>query len=310
MQELKDIRGIIPAVMTCFDENGNFDAARQRTLVEFLLSKGVDALYIGGSSGEAFLMDNAERRTLVETTLKAARKALPSIIHVGDIGTRNSILLAQHAADSGADAISSLPPFYFKFSSSEIYSYYRDLSASTPLPLVIYNIALAGLLDFAMLKQLSELENIKGIKYTSSTHFEIQKIKEDIGPDFMVYSGVDEMMLSALIFGADGAIGTFYNLIPDIYHSIDQSFKTGNYQKAIHYQKLGSAVILEVLKYPYFSAIKRLLFRMGYDVGFTRKPFEMISDTQLKALEKKLLSIRDHYEVSGIELFKKLEKLH
>lgn len=306
MRDIINIKGIIPAVMTCFDAQGKFDSKRQEDLVAFLIEKGVHGLYVGGSSAEAFLMDVQERQQATEATLKFNSNRVSTIVHIGDIGTQNAILLARSAQDAGADAVSSVPPFYFRFTEAEILGYYEELSNSVHLPMVVYNVALAGTMNFSTILKLAKINNVKGIKYTMSTHHEILRIKQELGEQFMVYSGVDEMALSALIFGADGAIGTFYNLIPEIYNTIYQSFHKQDLLTAMRYQRIGTHIILEVLKYPYFSAIKRLMAMAGHDLGYTRKPFEEIGNQQLQELARTLVNIRDRYQLTGVDVLDRL----
>jgi N-acetylneuraminate lyase len=141
---LDRIGGVIPALLTCFDTNENFDEQCQRSVVRFLLSKGVDGLYLTGSTGETFLMDGDERKKVVEVVSDEVAGRVPIIVHVGDIGTRKSIKLAEHAYEHGAAAISSVPPFYWKFSSDEVYRYYQELSGSVPLPMIVYSLGRSG----------------------------------------------------------------------------------------------------------------------------------------------------------------------
>lgn len=95
---LDRIGGVIPALLTCFDTNENFDEQCQRSVVRFLLSKGVDGLYLTGSTGETFLMDGGdERKKVVEVVSDEVAGRVPIIVHVGDIGTKKSIKLAEHA---------------------------------------------------------------------------------------------------------------------------------------------------------------------------------------------------------------------
>ena len=162
-------------------------------------------------------MDGEERCAVVKCVAQQNRGRVPLIVHVGDIGTQKSIHLAQRAYELGADALSSVPPFYFHFSQDEIVQYYRELSTATPLPMVVYNIALAGAVGWDTIRRLAEIPNVKGMKYTLTTHHEIMRIKEEIGKDFVVYSGCDEMAMSGFAFGADGIIGSFYNIIPEIF---------------------------------------------------------------------------------------------
>ena len=184
MCDLSSIGGVIPAMLTCFDGNGDFDSKAQRALTDFLIDSGVGALYLTGSTGEAFLMEEKVRKEVVETVIDEAEGRVPVIVHVGDIGTKKTMDYARHADASGAAAISSVPPFYWKFKKDEIVSYYRDVSESVSIPMIVYNIALAGLVDFNTIKELAALENVKGIKYTATTHNEILRIKDEIGEDF------------------------------------------------------------------------------------------------------------------------------
>lgn len=306
MKELQSIRGVIPAMMTCFDEKGNFDEQRQRGLTEYLIGKGVDALYLTGSTGEAFLMDAQERCAVVNAVTDQAKGRVPLIAHVGDIGTRKSIDLAEAACKAGVDALSSVPPFYFRFSEDEIYGYYRDLSAATPLPMVIYNIALAGAVSADAIRRLAELPNVQGMKYTLSTHHEMMKLKQELGEDFMIYSGCDEMALSGFSFGADGIIGSFYNVIPEIFLQLERAVRANDLRLAAECQKVADAVILFVLKYPYFAAMKKMLQWMGHDFGYVRRPFATLTEEQEKSLREGLKAIRSQYGTWGMEALEAL----
>lgn len=306
MKDIQSIRGVIPAMMTCFDENGDYDEQRQRDLTEFLIQKKVNGLYLTGSTGEVFLMDTKERNMVVENVIEQAGGRVPIIVHVGDIGTAKSIDFAKHAYKVGADAISSVPPFYFKFSPDEIFSYYQALSDATPLPMIIYNIALAGLVSDANIDRIAGLSNVKGIKYTSTTHYEIMRMKEELGHDFMIYSGCDEMALSGLSFGADGIIGSFYNVIPEIFLQLVDAMRANDFEKAEECQRVADAIILFVLKFPYFSAMKKMMQWMGHDAGYVREPFARLTVQQEEQLLKGLRSICKHYGAHGMEMLQSI----
>lgn len=306
MKDIKSIRGVIPAMITCFDQNGRYDASRQRSLTEFLIGKGVNGLYLTGSTGEAFLMDGAERRAVVEAVTEQAAGRVPLIVHVGDIGTRKSVQLAEHAWKTGADALSSVPPFYFNFSQNEIFSYYRSLSEATPLPMLIYNIALAGAVSTESVKRLAALPGVKGMKYTLTTHHEIMRLKGELGPDFMIYSGCDEMAMSGLAFGANGIIGSFYNVIPEIFLQLADAMEHNDLCRAAECQRVADAIILFVLTFPYFAAMKKMLKWLGQDVGCVREPFASLTSEQETRLLDGLKAIRDCHGSHGIEALERL----
>ena len=303
---IDQITGVIPAMITLFDEKENVDVKRTRETVDFLLKRNINGLYLTGSTGEGFLMDHDERKLVVETVVDQVAGRCPIIVHVGDIGTRKSILLAEHACKAGVDALSSVPPFYFRFSQDEIYNYYRDLSAATPLPMIIYNIALAGAVSSDAIKRLAQLPNVKGMKYTLSTHHEIMRLKADLGQDFMIYSGCDEMALSGFAFGSDGIIGSFYNVIPEIFLQLDRAVKANDLKLAAECQQVADAVILFVLEFPYFAAMKKMLQWMGHDFGYVREPFATLTSEQETRLRSGLIAIREQYGAHGMEALEKL----
>ena len=301
--ELKDIRGVIPALITCFDENGELDERRQRSVVRFLLGKGVNGLYLTGSTGESFMMSPQERMRVVETVVDEVQGSVPVVAHVGAISTRLSIELARQAEAAGVDAISSVPPFYWKFTDDEIFDYYRELTSSVGLPMVIYNLELAGLVGYSLIKRISAIEGVQGIKYTAPTHDEIMRIKEEIGRDFVVYSGADQMAMSGLMFGADGIIGSFYNMIPELFMRLYEAVQSGDLATARRLQTHANAVIAYSHAFSYVSVIKRSMKWADADGGYCRHPFAPISSDDEETLKRGMREIRDRYGIEHVAVF-------
>lgn len=300
-----EIKGVIPALITPFDESENFDEGRTRKLVGFLLEQGVNGLYLTGSTGEGFLMSLDERKKCVEVVIDEVKGRVPVIVHIGAISTKLSIELAKHAENAGADAISSVPPFYWKFSENHIYNYYKDISDACSLPMIVYNVPLAGLMGFDFIKRLSTLENVKGIKYTASTHQDIYKCKE-LKEDFMVYSGADEMAVSGLFNEADGIIGSFYTMLPDLFIKLYNYVKDNKMQEAQRLQKMAVALIEASLKYDYYAVIKASTKWMGVDSGFVRRPFVALSEAEINAVKEEFRKIKAKYNEDDILVLKNL----
>jgi N-acetylneuraminate lyase len=108
---IDDINGVIPALVTPFNRDESLSEVGMRVLVEHLIKKGVNGLYLTGSTGEGFLMTPSERERVVEVVIDQVQQRIPVIVHVGAIGTKISIDLTQHAEKAGADAVSSVPLF-------------------------------------------------------------------------------------------------------------------------------------------------------------------------------------------------------
>lgn len=301
-----EITGVIPALVTPFDENEEFDPIRCKNLVNWLLEQGVNGFYLTGSTGEGFLLSIEERKKVVETVLETVNGRVPVIVHIGAISTKLSIDLAKHAKDHGADAISSVPPFYWKWDQDHIFNYYNDIANAVDLPMIVYNVPLTGLLGFDTIKRLSTIDNVKGIKYTASSHHEIHKIKDQCGKDFIVYSGADEMALSGIFNGADGIVGSFYSELPDLFVKIYNLTLNENYKEAQRLQKMAVSIIDASLKYDYYAAIKTGCKFMGVDAGYVRKPFYNLTNEQIISYKQDLKEIKEAYHENDLLLFKAL----
>jgi N-acetylneuraminate lyase len=306
MTEISEIKGIIPALVTPFDENENFDESRMRRIVEYLIEKKVDGLYLTGSTGEGFFLSADERKKVVEVVSDQVNGRIPLLVHVGAIGTKLSINYARHAEEVGVDAISSVPPFYYKYDDDSLIRYYREITESTSLPMIVYNIALAGLMDFNLMKRFAEIPGVRGVKYTGLAHFDIMRMKEEIGQDFVVYSGCDEMSVSGLTFGADGLIGSFYNLMPEIFIKINQAVKENDLFRAKEFQRQANAVILYATRRNYVGIMKRLMSLVDADGGYCRSPFYNFTSAEEDEIKKDLAEIRDKNQIVEIDFLNKL----
>lgn len=304
--KVEEIKGVIPAVLTVFNKNEEIDEEGTRLYIDYLLEQGVNGLYLTGSTGEAFLMDLTERKRYVEIVIDEVGKRVPVIVHIGDIGTKKSIELAKHAYETGADAISSVPPFYWQFREENIFNYYFDIANSVPIPLIVYNIALAGILRLNIIKKISTIENVKGIKYTATTHDQISTIKDQIGQNFLIYSGCDEMAASGLINGADGIIGSFLSLMPELFITIYNAIQNNDLETAKAKQKDVIRIIEYSLHFDYFSVIRLGLKWMGIPGGYSRRPFKNYEGEEEKMIKKGFIDLKEKYQIEEVKFLDSL----
>ncbi len=306
---LREIGGVIPAMVTPFDENEEPDIPAVKAFAEYLVNKGVGGLYLTGSTGEGFLQNSAQRMKVVEAVVEQVNHRIGVIVHVGSISTKESIQLAKHAQRAGADAISAVPPFYYKFGFEQIVRHYTEIARSTDLPLVIYSIANTGVnMSIADVERLAAEENIKGIKLTSADTFPIQRIKRHLGDSFTVYSGCDEVFLAGAVMGADGFIGSTYNLLPELYIRLLSEVKAGALDKAMETAALANDALEILLAHNYMPALKNMLNRMGCQVGGNRRPFYPNSDETINECVNALRQLAKEKDLSGIALFDALSE--
>ena len=293
--DITAIKGVIPAMVTTFDENEEVDLKRARAVVQYLIGAGVDGLYITGSTGEGFLMTGEERKAFTDVVIDEVRGRIPVIVHVGDIGTKKSIDLAKHAEKAGADAISSVPPFYFKFNGEDIYNYYKDISESVTIPMIVYNISLAGMMSNTLVKRIASIDNVKGLKFTGREHDDMCALKQELGSNFMIYSGCDEMATQGLLAGADGLIGSTYNLMPDTFIEIYKLSQKGDYVAAFAIQKIATRLIQFIVQWDFFPIMKNLMTANGVDSGYSRRPFAAPSQEIMDKINAFCLNLKKEH---------------
>lgn len=287
MNKLK-FAGILPALMTAFGDDG-IDKDKIKQHIKRLAAAGVNGFYIGGSSGEMVLCSVDERKRLLEASVEAVGELvgqLSVIVHTGAMSTSDALDLTRHAAKTGATAVSSVTPLYYKYSFNEIKHYYEQLANASNLPVIIYNIpAITGTtLSHAQLSELLSIDNVGGMKFTSSDFFTLNLLTQEF-PDKVFYNGSDEMLLSGLAAGADGGIGTTYNFMPKHIVGIYRLFSEGRISEARELQSRANRVIDTVVRLGTLPASKYMIKLSGTDYGECREPFMLLTDTAKHELE-------------------------
>jgi len=267
--------GVYAALLTPFNENGNVCEKRLRKLVKFLISKGIDGLYVCGSTGEFPLMDIEERKKVAEIVKEEVEDKLRIIVHIGSLSTKNTIKLAKHSEKIKVDAVSSIPPFYYSFSFEEIFNFYKEVASSISLPFFFYYIpqTTGVTLKNEEILKLGEIKNIIGLKYTYTDFYLLQDLLLKMKGKWIAFSGPDELFLPALTMGVIGSIGSTQNVLPEIFVEIYKSFKNKDIDKASKLQKRVTEAVNLLHKYGGITSRKIALKFRGIDAGFAREPF-------------------------------------
>ncbi len=274
--------GAWPALVTPATTDGGVNIAVLCDLVDWLLEKKVDGLYLCGGTGEGLLLPPAERRAVVETVVAQVGGRVPTIVHVGSISTREAFALAAHAQDTGADGVSSVLPVYLGGLEAS-YRHYEAIAAAAPgLPFLPY--IFGGQTDAVSLMRelLCRIPNISGAKYTGPSMFELAQIIE-LGDahthdkDWTIFSGMDEQCLFALMMGAPGNIGTTLNVMPGPYRLMRESYEAGDVAQALELQKRANRLTAVMIEHGVAAAMRVALKRLGFDCGDPRLPQEPIT---------------------------------
>jgi N-acetylneuraminate lyase len=265
------LSGIVPAVVTPFDAEGKFNVRSFELLVERLYGAGVHGLYLCGSTGEGMLQTAAQRKQVAEAAMRCSPSDKSVIVHVGANTTDEAIELARHAARMGAHAVSSLPPCVGVYSFAEIKSFYERLAAASEIPLLIYFFpeVAPAIRTADQVLELAAIENVIGLKFTDYDLYTMLRLKER---GATIFYGRDEMLSAGLLLGADGGIGSFYNVIPESFVRLWKLAREGRWDEMRALQARINEYITITLRYPLFPALKTILGWAGIECGHCLAP--------------------------------------
>lgn len=279
--DTKKFRGIFPALYACYDEDGKVSSDRTKALTQYLMDKGVQGLYVGGSSGECIYLSKEDRKKTLEAVMETAGGKLVIIAHVACNNTEDSQELAAHAESLGVDAIASIPPIYFHLPEHAIAGYWNAISAAAPnTDFIIYNIPqLAGTsLTINLLREMKKNPRVIGVKNSSMPVQDIQLFRDE---DVIVFNGPDEQLVSGLAMGAVGGIGGTYGAMPELYLKIFELFSQGKTEEAREIQNTACRIIYKMCSTHgnMYAAIKEIIrLQGGPDVGGVKAPLADLTE--------------------------------
>ena len=282
-REFQGMDGAYTALFTPFTKDNKVSVDMLERLVEFHLAQGLRGFYLTGSTGEGFLLSEAERKLVVETVVKTNHGRGKVIVHVGCLATDDSVTLARHAADCGVDWVSSVGPVYFGQSFESAYRHYTRIAEATDVPFMVYSIGQALVPERDV--RFFDIKNIKGIKYTGRDYYSAQLMKRLRDKEVIFFAGCDEQLLCGLALGNvfSGGIGTTYNIIPEHFAKICALAKQGRFAEAAPVQDEANRVVALMIESENWSYRKAFMRYIGLDCGPYRYPYAPLSDAEYAA---------------------------
>ncbi|CUP15916.1 N-acetylneuraminate lyase [Clostridium baratii] len=273
---MDNMRGIYSALLVSFDKEGNINEKGLREIIRHNIDKcKVDGLYVGGSTGENFMLSTEEKKKIFDIAVDEAKEEVKLIAQVGSVNLKESVELAKYVTDLGYNAISAVTPFYYKFDFEEIKNYYETIVNSVDNKLIIYSIPFLTGVNMS-LDQFAELfknEKIIGVKFTAADFYLLERIRKRF-KDKLIFAGFDEMLLPAAVLGIDGAIGSTFNINGIRARKILESAQNGDIKTALDIQHTTNDLITDILNNGIYQTIKLILEEQGVDAGYCRKPLK------------------------------------
>lgn len=280
------VRGVMPALITPFDSEGNVDERKLRAFLRFLIPQ-VHGLYPCGSYGSGPLMDETERMHVTEIVMEETAGKIPVVLHVGTPDTKQTIRLAKHAEKLGVTAIACLTPYYYLHKHENVLEHFKRIIEAVSTPVFVYhNPKYTNYTSFTpeVLNELAQM-GLAGLKDSSANigffYDCVAKVKKS---DFTFLIGSQTVLLPALVGGGSGCVSGLSNLFPRLVNQIFAYADAGEYEKALILQRAANELRKltgEGIPVPFYHAA--LKYR-GIDIGYPRCPHLPYSNARYESL--------------------------
>jgi N-acetylneuraminate lyase len=289
------LEGLVAAVHTPFDDDGNIDLSVVEKQAGHLVRNGVRTVFVGGTTGECHSLTVEERLALAQRWSEAFRGSDGRIVvHVGSNCLADARTLAAQAQSLGAFAIAAFAPSYFKPASVEtlVACCERIADAAPGLPFYFYDIPSMTGVHLSMPEFLTRaaprIPTLAGLKFTNPDLLAYQRCLYAEAGRFDVPWGTDECLLAALSVGGRGGVGSSYNFAAPIYLRLIDSLALGDLEAARTEQRRSVEIIELLCRFGYMAAGKAVMEILGVTVGSPRLPIDSLSNERVRELRSEL----------------------
>ena len=300
------MNGIIPPLITPLKDRDTLDRDGLERLIERLVAGGVHGLFIIGTTGEGPSLSYRLRRELITETCKIVRGRLPVFVGVTDTSFVESVNIAKHSGDAGADALVAAPPYYLPEAQPELLEYIRHLLPEMPLPFYLYNMPSLTKVSFDIetVRALQDEQRIHGIKDSSGNmvyfHRLCQLLKER--PDWSVLMGPEELLLDAVLAGGHGGVNGGANVFPELYVALYNAAIVGDIARARELHDLVMKVSTTLYQVGRHSSaiikgIKCALSHLGICDDFMAEPFHRFRDVERSRIADALTLLKEEVSI-------------
>lgn len=221
---MKQLKGIIPPLVTPLADQNKLDASGLENLIEHILDAGVNGLFVLGSSGEASSLPESMRNSVVQKVMAQVAGRVPVLVGISSTCLADCLATAHYAADQGAEALVMAAPYYYPISQDDLRLFTQRVAKASPLPLYIYNMPNCTKVVYQIetLERLAECETIKGVKDSGGDMVYFHRLLKlsAIRPDWSFLIGPEELLAEAVLLGGHGGVCGGANLFPQLYQSL------------------------------------------------------------------------------------------
>jgi 4-hydroxy-tetrahydrodipicolinate synthase len=281
------IHGIIPPVATPMLANEDLDLPRFRWFLDQLIAAGVHGLFVLGTNGECYALDEAEKQELVATAVAHTAGRVPVYVGTGAESTRETLRLTRMAEREGAAGVTVITPYYVSPNQAELRDHYCRVAESTRLPVILYNNpSMTGGVRLApdTVARLAELRNVLAIKDSSGDQENTNELIRVVPDRFAVLQGRDTLIYQSLLGGAKGAVPASANVAPELCVAIYERYREGDLAAAREAQSRLHPIRTSLALATPPGGVKAALEMLGRSLGPCRRPIAPLSPQKRSAM--------------------------
>jgi 4-hydroxy-tetrahydrodipicolinate synthase len=287
------LRGVMQSPVTPLKHDFSLDLPTFERLLDFHVRTGATAISWPHHKAESLNLTIAERKLFAEAAVKVVAGRVPVTIHVSALAVEDTMALARHAQQIGADGILAITPYFWTPTREAIYDYFVRLATSIDLPVVSYNspsylagVEITGELMARLIERLTNFIGVKEASFNSEKFIEIARAALPLRPGFALVTGV-EYLLPSVPLGGAGCYSAAGSICPKLCEQTFDACVKGDWPRARELQyKLSKLWLLFRDQYP--SSLKGGMVIMGRAVGPTRPPLPTATKERRDYIERQL----------------------
>lgn len=280
---MKELDGILAAVVTPFDATGDIIAGGYQENIDFVIRNGVHGIVLLATAGEAPSLGFEEKQRVIDLGIEANAGRVATLVGVGGTNARETFALIDYAESAGADGIFLITPYFYRFTPEEYLAYYREISRRSKTQILIYNSTYANCpLGPRAIAELARLPNVTAIK--EGNPLQVVEVMRLTAGQLKVFSARDLYLFEIMTMG--GAGGVFYsaNVAPRQCVELYTLLKQGRYVEARHLQFYLLPLMSALVARSYPAGIKAALNLLGRTGGHVRFPLSDYAESEMARL--------------------------
>jgi 4-hydroxy-tetrahydrodipicolinate synthase len=292
------LMGVIPALPTPFDADGEIDEAAFRGVVRFMLAKGVHGVCVGGSTGEGQTLEREELRRLTAAAIEEVRGRVPVVAGIIANSTREVLARVRAVADLGVEAVQVTPTFYTSNADEEsMFGHFKEIWETGGIPIVLYNVIRWNLLTsrFA-LRILNEIPGVVGIKQSAGDMHRVAELILQVPPGKVILAAIDDLLYACFVLGVHGTLAASPAAVPGVVVALWNAVQAGDHATAFEIHKLLLEYWSLVPSGNMAASVKCALELQGCRAGRPRRPMPYPTPAQQAEITPPLRALLAKYD--------------